>query len=148
MNFLRKPEPVKKPRLSAFAFGPWSDWLYCSENCGIGETSRTRECTPNGNDTCPADGTCLNDSCVYESKQCQIQKCLTCANFPNYCDNESNTECKDVTLANGEVTVCCMYCFFIVLLRGHRTSISGLGRRRTPDGGDRIRLASPGSDKR
>ena len=107
---MRKPEPVKKPRLSAFAFGPWSDWLYCSENCGIGETSRTRECSPNGKDRCPADGTCINDSCVYESKQCQIQKCLTCANFPNYCDDKVNTECKDVTFANGELTVSSTLC--------------------------------------
>ena len=110
LNFLRKPEPVRKPRLSAFAFGPWSSWLYCSENCGIGETSRTRKCTANGEVPCPKNGTCSDDSCVHESKQCQIQKCLTCANFPNYCDNESNTECKDVTLANGEVTVSSTFC--------------------------------------
>ena len=105
LNFLRKPDPVSKPRLSAFAFGPWSDWLYCSENCGIGETSRTRQCSANGEDPCPDDGTCNDDACVHESKQCQIQRCLTCANFANYCDGKVNTECKNVTLANGEVTV-------------------------------------------
>ena len=102
---MRKPDPVTRPRLSAFAFGPWSDWLYCSENCGIGETSRMRKCTANGKDACPADRTCSEDSCVYESKQCQIQKCLSCANFENYCDGKVNTECKDVILANGEETV-------------------------------------------
>ena len=117
LNFLRKPEPVSKPRLSAFAFGPWSDWLDCSENCGIGETSRTRQCFANGEDLCPADGTCSDDACIHESKQCQIQKCVTCANFPNYCDGKVNTECKDVTLVNGEVTVSSKYCLLDFLIR-------------------------------
>ena len=74
LNFLRKPDPVSKPRLSSFAFGPWSNWSNCSENCGIGEKSRTRKCTANGKVSCPADGTCNDDACVYESKQCEIKK--------------------------------------------------------------------------
>ena len=83
--------------------------MYCSENCGIGETSRTRQCTANGEDSCPTDWSCSDDSCIYESKECLIQKCLTCENFANYCDDQVNTECKDVTLANGEITVCSKY---------------------------------------
>ena len=105
LNFLRKPDPVSKPRLSSFAFGPWSNWSNCSENCGIGEKSRTRKCTANGKVSCPADGTCNDDACVYESKQCEI-KCLTCASLTNYCDSKENTECTDVSLANGTITVC------------------------------------------
>ena len=105
LNFLRKPDPVSKPRLSPFAFGPWSNWSNCSENCGIGEKSRTRKCTANGKVSCPADGTCNDDACVYESKQCEI-KCLTCASLTNYCDSKENTECTDVSLANGTITVC------------------------------------------
>ena len=104
LNFLRKPK-VSEPRFSEFAFGTWSEWLYCSENCGVGKTSRNRQCTANGEIQCSADGSCIVDSCVYESKECQIQKCLTCANFQNFCNNQINTECKDLTLDTGEVTV-------------------------------------------
>ena len=84
-----------------FVFGDWEEWLYCSENCGIGVTTRTRTCSPVGNSTCPTDG-----PLVIESKPCQIQKCLTCENYENYCDSQVNTQCKDITLENGETTVC------------------------------------------
>ena len=116
LNFLRKPDPVSKPRLSPFAFGPWSNWSNCSENCGIGEKSRTRKCTANGEDSCPPDGTCNDDACVHESKQCEIQKCLTCANSSNYCDDKENTECTDVSLANGKITVCLIFEFHYLYL--------------------------------
>lgn len=90
-----------------FVFGDWEEWLYCSENCGVGVTTRTRTCTPVGNSTCPTDG-----PLVIESKPCQIQKCLTCENYENYCDSLVNTECKDITLENGETTVCSK-CLFL-----------------------------------
>ena len=78
----------------------------CSENCGVGVTSRTRTCTERGNTTCPADGSCDQPAtCLYEEKECQIQKCLTCANYENYCDNQVNTVCIDKILDNGETTV-------------------------------------------
>ena len=51
------------------------------------------------------------ETCLYETKPCQIQKCLTCANFPNYCDENINTECKDAVLDNGEVMVRLKYHF-------------------------------------
>jgi len=85
-----------------FVFGDWEEWLYCSENCGIGVTTRTRTCSPVGNSTCPTDG-----PLVIESKPCQIQKCLTCENYENYCDSQVNTQCKDITLENGETTAQC-----------------------------------------
>jgi len=89
-----------------FAFSEWGEWLYCSENCGEGVTTRTRTCTALGDVACPAAGSCDQPAtCLYEEEPCQIQKCLTCANYENYCDNQVNTDCKDVTLENGETTV-------------------------------------------
>ena len=84
----------------AFIFGEW-EWLYCSENCGEGVEVGTRTCTPRTEIPCPESG-----PEVYQERPCQIQKCLTCANYANYCDNRINTQCVDVTLDNGEVTVC------------------------------------------
>ena len=88
-----------------FKFDDW-EWLYCSENCGLGEQIGTRKCTQLGDVACPEPGTCIDDAtCVYKTRPCQIQKCLTCANYANYCDNRINTKCVDVTLENGESTV-------------------------------------------
>merc|ERR1712131_294527 len=85
----------------AFIFGEW-EWLYCSENCGEGVEVGTRTCTPRTEIPCPESG-----PEVYQERPCQIQKCLTCANYANYCDNRINTQCVDVTLDNGEVTAQC-----------------------------------------
>merc|ERR1711915_653305 len=74
------------------------EWLMCSENCGIGDRSRTRVCTSTGG-VCPTEG-------GYESEPCQIQECLTCENFNNYCDSKVNTECIDTTV-NGEPQAQC-----------------------------------------
>ena len=94
------------------SFGPWSEWLYCSENCGVGETTRSRTCSKNASELCPAAGSCVNvETCLFETKPCQIQKCLTCANFANYCDKNINTECIDAVLDNGEVMVSLKYHF-------------------------------------
>ena len=91
-------------------FGPWTEWLYCSENCGIGTTTRTRSCFASETISCPAAGSCENkEKCVFETKPCQIQKCPTCSNFENYCDGHINTECKDSILDNGEIEVCIKY---------------------------------------
>ena len=92
--------------LSELAFSEWSDWLACSENCDVGVTTRTRTCTSNGNGVCPAPGTCDQPTtCLYEEKACQIKKCVTCANYPDFCDNQVNTECVDVTSSDGQITV-------------------------------------------
>ena len=32
-------------------------------------------------------------------------KCITCANQPDLCDNQTNTECVDVTSSDGQITV-------------------------------------------
>ena len=123
LNFLRKPDPVSKPRLSSFAFGPWSNWSNCSENCGIGEKSRTRKCTANVKVSCPADGTCNDDACVYESKQCEI-KCLTCASLTNYCDSKEKTECTDVSLAKVSSFKRLNFCFkFLRTGTRYRTTV-------------------------
>ena len=91
----------------AYKWSDWGPWLYCSENCGEGVTTRSRTCTALGEAACPAAGSCINEAnCLFESKPCQIQKCLTCANYENYCDSQVNTECKDITLDNGESSVC------------------------------------------
>lgn len=94
---------TKKSPCGNFTWGKWDAWLFCSENCGVGVTTRTRTCTALGDDPCPAEGSPL----VFESKPCQLQKCLTCENYENYCDNQINTECKDETLDNGETTAKC-----------------------------------------
>ena len=88
-----------------FEFGEWV-WLYCSENCGLGEEIGTRTCKQLGEIPCPEPGSCNEEAtCVYQTRPCQIQKCLTCANYANYCDNRINTQCVDIILENGETTV-------------------------------------------
>ena len=88
-----------------FEFGEWV-WLYCSENCGLGEEIGTRTCKQLGEIPCPEPGSCNEEAtCVYQTRPCQIQKCLTCENYANYCDNRINTQCVDITLENGETTV-------------------------------------------
>ena len=95
-----------------FEFGLWSEWLDCSKNCGIGETARNRTCTAMGSLPCPSAESCdLAEICVYESKSCEIQKCVTCADSKNHCDNQVNTECIDITLDHGEVMVRSKHCF-------------------------------------
>ena len=98
-------EAISIGKCGKFEFGDWK-WLYCSENCGPGVEIATRNCTAVGDAPCPAPGSCVEEAiCVYKTRPCQLQKCLNCDNFENYCDNRINTQCIDVILENGETTV-------------------------------------------